>query len=232
MKADPLLSVSQIARHWGTGLDVVVALVETDTLPSLDRGELISRGHLDAPLIRESWAEFMRNDSPGAGRVLDPPEGERVHPAFRVALDVHSALDTADSEALWELSSEASREGRSHESRPARWQEVNEGQYPEDSGVGSTIYSLAPLKAVGARVFANAPKTPRIVSKPTPATLVAVLPLVWEEGNWRVDLPLYAGDATEIFLPSLLTEPPPEGAVLDLSRPEFGDPSRSPPPTA
>ncbi len=60
---DPLLSVSQIARLWGTGLEVVISLVTSDTLPSLDRGELVRQGYLDVPLIRESWAEFMRADS-------------------------------------------------------------------------------------------------------------------------------------------------------------------------
>ena len=55
---DPLLSVSQVARMWGTGLDIVVELVESMTLPSLDRGELISQGQLEVPLIRRSWGRW------------------------------------------------------------------------------------------------------------------------------------------------------------------------------
>ena len=38
---DPLLSVSQIARSWGTGLEAVISLVNSGALPSLDRGELL-----------------------------------------------------------------------------------------------------------------------------------------------------------------------------------------------
>jgi hypothetical protein len=228
---DPLLSVSQIARLWGTGLDVVVGLVESKTLPSLDRGELISRGHLDIPLIRESWAEFMRRGGEATGRILRPPDGESEHPALRVALAVHSALGAFDADGLWALSSKRSREGRDAAALLARWTELNRGGYPEDSGVGSTIYSLAPLPAVAARVFAQAPRTPRAMLKATPALLIAVLPLIWEESEWRVDLPLYAGDVGDVFLPDLLTRPLPDGAILDPSRPEDSDPPQSPPPT-
>jgi hypothetical protein len=228
---DPLLSVSQIARLWGTGLDVVISLIDSRTLPSLDRGELIREGHLDVPLIRASWAEFMRVDSDGAGRILKPPEGASVHPALSVALGVHSALDAHDATALWALSSQRSRDGHEPESLLARWTEINGGGYPVDSGVGSTIYSLAPLPAVGARVFANAPRLPRAISKATPATLVAVLPLVWEAGEWKVDLPLYAGDDGGVFLPALLTSPAPLGVPLDPSRVDGVAPARSRPRT-
>lgn len=204
---DPLLSVSQIARIWGTGLDVVIDLVNSETLPSLDRGELIHQGRLDVPLIRRSWAEFLRSDSEGAGRIVEPPDGELVHPAVSVALGVHSALDEGDAEALYELSSEASREGRDPGALLARWMEINQGGYPADSGVGSTIYSLAPLPAVAARVFANAPKMPRAITRATPARLLAVLPFVDEDGEWKVDLPMYEGP---VFLPELLTTPMPD----------------------
>lgn len=203
---DPLLSVSQIARLWGTGLETVVDLVDSSTLPSLDRGELIRRGQFDVPLIRRSWAEFLRSNPEATGRLIEPPEGERVHPALLVALDVHSALGQEDAEALYGLSSEASREDRSPDELLARWMEINQGGYPPNSGVGSSIYSLAPLPAVAARVFADAPKVPRAQTKPTPALLIAVLPLVEEGGTWKVDLPLYEGP---VFLPEHLVTPMP-----------------------
>jgi hypothetical protein len=41
---DPLLSVSHIARLWGTGLEAVISLVNAELLYSLDRGELIREG--------------------------------------------------------------------------------------------------------------------------------------------------------------------------------------------
>ena len=174
----------------------------------------------------------MRADSEGAERILKPPEGESVHPAFSVAFDVHSALADHDAEALWSLSSSQSRRGHDPQSLLARWTEINQGGYPVDSGVGSTIYSLAPLPAVAARVFANAPKIPRAVSQPTPATLLAVLPLMWENGGWKVDLPLYEGGDDGVFLPALLTSPLPEGARLDPSQADDVDPPRSRPPKA
>lgn len=229
---DPLLSVSQIAREWGTGLDVVITLVNSQTLPSLDRGELVRQGHLDIPLIRESWAEFMRSGSEDVGRILEPPEDDEVHPAANTALAVHSALDMGDAQELWNLSSSRSRAGHSPESLLARWTALNQGSFPPDSGVGSTVYSLAPVPAVGARIFANAPKIPRVVTRPTPATLIAVLPFVWEDGDWKVDLPLYAGDDGDLFLPEILTKPVPEGAILDPSQPDDGAPPQSHPPKA
>ena len=152
-------------------------------------------------------------DSPGAERILAPPDGETLHPAVRRALALHTALEDGDAASTWALSSLASRKGHTRESLLERWSEVNHGGYPEGSGVGTTIYSLAPLSAVRARVFADAPKSPRTINKPTPATLLAVLLFVWEN-DWVVDLPIYSGEATDLFLPALLTTPPPEGANL------------------
>ncbi|MDX6627666.1 MAG: hypothetical protein QOE56_2655 [Solirubrobacterales bacterium] len=204
---DPLLSVAQVARMWGTGLDIVVELVDSMTLPSLDRGELISQGHLDVPLIRRSWAEFLSLDGDASARIIEPSEGERVHPAFIVALDVHSALDEGDAETLYQLSSKASREGRDPAALYSRWIECTQGGFPTDSGVGSTIYTLAPLPALAARVFADAPKVPRAITRSAPARLLAVLPLVEEKGEWKVDLPMFEGPA---FLPEVLTSPLPK----------------------
>jgi hypothetical protein len=65
------------------------------------------------------------------------------------------------------------------------------------------------MPAVAARVFAEAPKTPQAVSAPTPARLIAVLPLKEEAGLWLVDLGLYEGP---VFLPRVLMEPMPAGA--------------------
>jgi hypothetical protein len=228
---DPLLSVSQIARLWGTGLEAVISLVNSDLLHSLDRGELIRQGHLDVPLIRASWAESIRTASDGAARILKPPEGEEIHPAVKAALDFHSALDTRDASALWAVSSGRSRQGRDAESLLERWLELTGGGFPSDSGVGSVIYSLAPLAAVGARVYADAPTLPRATMKPTPASLLAVLPLVWEHGTWRVDLPLYEGEGG-VDLPAILTTAPPEGANLDPSRADGHGSPRSHPPRA
>lgn len=216
---DPLLSVSQVARMWGTGLDIVGELVLSQTLPSLDRGELIAQGHLDVSLIRRSWAEFLRLDSYASDRILEPPGGERIHPAFQVALDVHSALDEGDADVLYRLSSGASCEGRDAAVLYARWMEFTAGGFPSDSGVGSTVYSLAPLPAVAARVFANAPKVPRALTQSAPARLIAILPLVEEKGEWKVDLPMFEGP---VFLPEVLASPMPQEGPPKLEDDEKG----------
>lgn len=195
---------------WGTGLNIVVELVKSETLPALDRGELITEGRFDVPLIRRSWAEFLHLDG-SAHRVIKPPEGEEVHPALNTALEVHAALDEGDAETLYQFSSDASREKQDAASLYARWMECTNEGFPPTSGVGSTIYSLAPLDAVAARVFADAPKVPRAVTRPAPALLIAVLPMVEEEGKWKIDLPMFEGPA---FLPDVLVSPLP-GDVSD-----------------
>lgn len=205
---DPLLSVSQVARMWGTGLEIVVELVESMTLPSLDRGELVSQGRLDVPLIRRSWALFLSLDANDSShRIVEPAAGETVHPAFRAALDFHAALDLGDVEKLWQLSSAASQKGRDPDGLFARWIECTEGGLPTTSGVGSTVYTLAPVPALAARVFADAPKVPRAIERAAPARLLAVLPLVWEGEEWKIDLPLFEGPA---FLPDVLVSPLPQ----------------------
>jgi hypothetical protein len=207
--SDPLLSVSQVARLYGTGLETVVGLVRDRMLPSLDDGKLLDEDRLDVPVIRRSWATALQSPSEGSDRILEPESGEPVHRAAQTALDFHTALDKRDAETVWRLSTAASRERLQPLPLLERWFEVNQGVFPADSGVGTAIYSLAPLPAVAARVFAEAPKSPRAVSAPTPARLIAVLPLKEENGVWLVDLGLYEGP---VFLPRVLMEPMPAGA--------------------
>jgi hypothetical protein len=219
---DPLLSISQVARLYGTGLETVIDLVRNRLLPSLDDGRLIEEGRLDVPIIRKSWATSLQSPSEGADRIIHPEAGQEVHPAARVALDFHAALDERDSGTVYELSTPASQERFDPKGLLDRWFEINEGGYPTDSGVGSAIYSLAPLPAVAARVFAQAPKVPRIVEAPTPASLIAVLPLQLEGDNWRVDLQLYEGP---VFLPRVLAEPMPSSDDIESDGPHSNESS-------
>lgn len=191
MSENELLSVNDIARLWGTGTDVVVQLVSSGELSSLDRGLLVAEGRYDVPVIRRSWAEALRNDSPGAGRILDSPAEDVFHPAFETAFEFHSALAEYDAEALYKLSSRQSRKGRDPDELLDVWVEVGSRMLEPRAGVGTAIYSLAPLDAAAARVLDQAPSVPRAVTKATPATLLGVLPLIEEEGSWRVDLPLF-----------------------------------------
>lgn len=211
---DPLLSVHDLARLWGTGVTAVVQAVESGRVPSLDRGVLVAEGRYDVPLIRRSWAEALQEESPGALRRLDPPEGEAVHPAVRVAFEFHSALGEDDADRLFAASSSKSRGGRSPGELLAAWKAVGSHLLREDAGVGTAIYSLAPIEAVAARIFADAPKLPRALPRATPATLIDLLPLVRDEALWRVDLALFER-RQELELTELLTSPPPSSDVSE-----------------
>lgn len=189
--SDPLLSVDAVARLWGTGLTAVLQSIESGQLRTLDRGLLVGEGRFDVPLIRSSWVESVQRESPGFSRIVRPEAGVSIHPAFDAALAFHSALDLGDAQGVFEWSSEASRQGRSPEQLLAAWAAVADHLHEGNAGIGTAIYSLAPLEAVAARVMEHTPAMPRAITAPTPATMLAALPLVEEESGWRVDLPLF-----------------------------------------
>lgn len=206
VSSDPLLSVYDVARLWGSGLASVLRCIECDQLRSIDRGLLVSEGHYDIPLIRRSWAEAVQTDSPGASRRID--EEGRFHPALEPAFDFHKALDLGDVDGVRAVSSVESRERfPSPGDLLQAWREVGGHLVQPGSGIGTAIYSLAPLDAVAARVMADAPAMPRAFSKPTPVSMLDALPLVLEGDRWWVDLPLF--ERRQDWLDSL-TEPPPE----------------------
>lgn len=188
---DELLSVNDVARLWGTGLTAVAQSIESGQLLSLDRGLLVAEGRYDVPLIRRSWAESLQQDSPGASRTLAPPPEESFHLAVEPAFDFHKALDLGDADSVFAASSAESRAGRSPEDLLAAWRAAGSHLIQPNAGVGTTIYTLTPVEAVAARIMADAPALPRAVTKPTPATMIDVLPLVLEGDRWRVDLPLF-----------------------------------------
>lgn len=192
---------------YGTGIGTVTDLVAEGSLPTLDEGRLVASGHLDVPLIRTSWARALQRASRGAERIVRPPSGDLLHPAVLAAADFHEALQIGDPTIAYERSSTASRRSRSSRELLDRWIGLL-GKPPEDSGIGSVVYSLAPLPALGARIFAEAPKLPRAVEEPTPASALAVLPLVDENASWRVDLGLFEEHGGELL--ELLNQPLPE----------------------
>jgi hypothetical protein len=212
--SDPLLSVSDVARLWGTGIGTVIELIEGRGLAALDDGELIRAGHIDVPVIRLSWAQSLKLDSHASERLLAPEGGQIAHPAFFAAADFHSALDQKDADAVYASSSRKTRCSRTPPEVLASWLEVTSGGFPTTSGIGSSIYSLAPLSAVAAQVCADAPKVPRALGAHAPLTLLAILPLVSEDDAWRVDLPLFEGPA---YLPEVLSSPLPddESSAMD-----------------
>ena len=218
---DPLLSLAQVARLYGTGLKVVVELVTTGKMPSLDEGRLVSAGKLDVPVIRRSWATALQRSSSGASRRVDRPDSG-VHPAVRTALAFHTAMDTADDAVVEQLSSRASREGLSPSDLFDRWWDEIGWVLSEPSGIATGVYSLAPYDAVCVRVIADPPDLPRAVDRPTPTMMLVALPLVQEDGEWRVDLPLF--QTRQDWVP-LLSEPlSAEGSSDDTSDPADSSP--------
>ena len=188
--ADPLLSVSDVARFYGTGTRTVLDLVSRGSLPTLDGGMLVSHGHHQVPLIRKSWAVALQEDSPGGARRIGLEEA--VHAAVAAAMDFHDAYGSADPARLEQACSLRSRAATANETME-RWKREL-GHLDADwraAGIGTVIYDLAPISAVAARVIADAPALPRAVEAPTPVTMLTALPLVHEDNTWRVDLELF-----------------------------------------
>jgi hypothetical protein len=165
-------------------------------------------------VIRLSWAQSLKLDSYASERLLPPEGGQIAHPAFFAAAEFHSALDQKDADAVYGCSSRETRGSRTPAEVLASWLEITSGGFPTTSGIGSSIYSLAPLPAVAAQVCADAPKVPRTLSAHAPLNLLAILPLVSEDDTWRVDLSLFEGPA---YLPEVLSSPLPadESSVED-----------------
>jgi hypothetical protein len=61
---DELISVEELALRWRTPASAVADLVASGTIPSLDGGQLARRARLNIPVLRPSWAEATRVDSP------------------------------------------------------------------------------------------------------------------------------------------------------------------------
>ena len=203
---DPLLSASQVARMYGTGITTVVELVAEKTLATLDDGALIAAGRIDVPVIRKSWARSLQKPTGGSTRVLDPPEGHELHPAMVAAADFVAALQAGDADSAYALTSVVGRGEMNATETLEAWYQLVGGKPDDRAGIGTSIYSLAPLEAVAARVLAHTPKFPRAVERPTPARMITPLPLVEEGGDWKLDLELMAKVDSWI---SYLTEPMP-----------------------
>lgn len=188
--ADPLLSVEDIARHWKVSTAAVVPLVVDGSIASLDGGRLVSSTHLDVPCIRLSWAERVRVDSPGAVRRIDTADAG-VHPAAAAAYQLHVALQDNDVEAVWNLSSLASRAmTRAPEELLQEWRRHLASALGPDVSLTTGVYRLDPYPGVGVRLIHESAPIPYLVEKPTPVLAAGLIPLVHEEDVWRGDLAL------------------------------------------
>lgn len=206
---DPLMSVVQVARHFGVGNKTIATFVEQGLLPTLDRGRLVGEGRFDVPVIRLSWAEELAANTTPSPRLLDAGS-DAVRLAVRVAIDFHGAVSDGDSLTIFELSSGQTRAsaGGTVEAVAARWQQAVGSMMNPTTGVATGVFSLAPVAAVVLRVAHDAPAVPRLVNGPAPMLVATYLPLVPEAETWRVDYALWEQQAA---IGAVLAQPVPTG---------------------
>lgn len=207
--ADELISVEELALRWRTPVSAVADLVAGGTIPSLDGGRLASRARLDIPVLRPSWAEATRVDSPGAVRRLDLDLEDRLHPAASAGLDLHKALSDREAVAVWELSSQESRqEAGDPEQLVELWLATLGDVFSARIGIATGVYSLVPYRGVGVRLVAGVGPLPVMYDRPTPQAAVGMFVLVLERRQWYADVGLTGAD---VDYPELVRSAPPEG---------------------
>jgi len=203
---DQLLSVIQIARRFGTGINTIVTLVQAGTLPSLDRGRLIAQKRFDVPLIRPSWVESLQFDVPGKHRRISSASKE-VRNAIQAAIDFHYAVSTNDVEAMFRLSSAATvASADGPQELAARWRAGLGEMMNPSTGIATETFSLAPLDALVLWVVYDAPGVPTVSATQKPMVIATFLPLVRESDSWKVDLGLWSDQES---LKLLLSQPLP-----------------------
>jgi hypothetical protein len=204
---DALVSVEELALRWKTRTHVVARLVADQVIPSLDGGLLARGGRSDVPVLRPSWGEAMREDSPGAARRIDTAPG--LHPAASAANDLHYALSKRDADAVWALSSSASRSAAGDPGRlVGLWLDALGEVFSARTGIATGVYALVPHRGVGVRLVGGVGPLPVVYDRPTPLDGRGMFVFVPEDVGWRADLPLTAAD---VDYPELVRSAPPAG---------------------
>ena len=207
--ADALISVDELALRWRTSVAAVVVLVENGTIPSLDGGRLAGAGTTDVPLLRPSWAELVRVDSPGAVRRMDLETTDRLHPAASTAIDLHHAVSKGDEAVVWQLSSlESTSALKDGGELLHQWQSIMGDVFASDVGLATGVYALVPERGVGVRLIAGIGPHPEVYSRPTPQAAIGIFVLIEQEGRWVADTALTDADIDYL---SLVRSAPPAG---------------------
>lgn len=205
---DGLISVEELALRWRTPVNAIVPLVVDRTIPSLDGGHLAGRGRLDVPVLRPSWAEATRVDSPGAARRLDLDLGEHLHRAASTALALHEALADRSAASVWKLSSQASREEAGNPTQLVDlWLAALGDVFNERTGIATGVYALVPHRGVGVRIVGGIGPMPVRYEHPTPQMPIGTIVVVPEDGDWRADVILTGADIDYV---SLVRSAPPD----------------------
>jgi hypothetical protein len=204
---DPLVSIEDIALRWHTGIATVRALVADRSIESLDGGLLAQEGRTDVPVSRLSWAEEVRQDSPGAARRVDDELGGALHPAAQAAIRFFDAVRDGDADVVWAMSTPASHEiAVDEDDLYVEWLLALGDALDGHVGIATGVYSLEPYPGYGVRLVGDPPAVPERFDKATPVWPVGLLPLQEIEGQWLVDLPTATLDVEWFAL--LRTAPP------------------------
>lgn len=191
-KADPLLSVVEVARLMGVGTPTAVKYVLEMGLRSLDEGELVKAGHLDVPLIRRR--ELMRFATDIGERLPPVPASQTPgnlieNEAFLAAYHFVMSLREGNLEGVWNTASRGSKEALGTPNDLANWW----GQYLDiatasEPGVSSGVYPISD-NAVAIKYMADTPPSGGFMKV---GTVVEAIPLalVRDPEGWRLDQPM------------------------------------------
>ena len=193
---DPLLSVIEVARQIGHGVEATAELVAQGSIPSVDGGQLAERGRFNIGVVRKS--RLLETEAAWANALADQPQVTKgtedgIHPAVMSALAFLDAVRTGNDDQVVFLSTERTRE-RATSSRQLRrlWKRAFGSKLLKEAGLATGVYP-----------YPDEPQTVilRLISKPAPVSYIVEkatqinspkrLPLIEEEGVYRLDLPLF-----------------------------------------
>lgn len=146
-----------------------------------------------------------------AGRIrrLDLDLDGRLHPAASAATDLHEALSDRDAVAVWELSSQQSREEAGNpEGLVALWLATLGDVFSTGTAIATGVYALVPYRGVGVRLVAGVGPWAVVYDRPTPQAPIGMFVFVLEHGQWCADVLL---SGAEVDYPELVRSAPPKG---------------------
>lgn len=188
---DPLLTVAEVAREMQVSVGQVAGLVAYGQLRSLDRGRLVEKGRYDVPLIRASSVATVFGGAPDQEAQIDRRHGDGPHPA---ALQLHLVLEAIDGKnpnAIWELSSQATRAmAETPHGAMELWREVLALVLKTRPGIATPGYLIPGRDAVFIRLVQDPLPLGQEFSRTTKVLVFGAVPFVHEDGLWLADVPL------------------------------------------
>lgn len=193
---DPLLSVYEVARQIGHGVEATAELVAQRSIPSVDGGQLAVRGRFDVGVVRKS--RLLETEVNWASALAERPhvsEGadDGFHPAVMSALAFLDAVQTRNDALVAFLSTERTRERASSDRHLRRlWKRELGSKLLKEAGLATGVYPYpGEPRTVILRLISNPAPVSYMVEKATQINSPKRLALIEEEGVYRLDLPLF-----------------------------------------